>query len=63
MKSERFIDATFDQRFKSHNKFLKNNHAAAGMPDATPPRGKFHPFSKMAVTFEPAMQFGCSFGI
>ena len=24
-----------------------------------PPIGKIHPFSKMAVTFEPVMQFGC----
>ena len=27
------------------------------LPDATPPIGKIYPFSKMAVTFEPAMGF------
>ena len=27
------------------------------IPDATPPIGKIHPFSKKAVTFEPIMQF------
>jgi hypothetical protein len=27
------------------------------LPDATPPISKIHPFSKMAVTFEPVMKF------
>ena len=27
------------------------------LPDATPPVGKIYPFTKMAVTFEPVMQF------
>ena len=27
------------------------------LPDATPPMGKIHPFSKIAVTFEPLMRF------
>ena len=30
---------------------------AQTLPDATPPIGKIHTFSKMAVTFEPMMQF------
>jgi len=30
---------------------------AQTLPDATPPIGKIYPFIKMAVTFEPAMQF------
>ena len=28
-------------------------------PDEAPPMGKIHPFSKIAVTFEPVMRFGC----
>jgi hypothetical protein len=37
---------------------------AAGqtLPDATPQEGKIHPFSKIAVTFEPVMRFGCPSG-
>ena len=39
----------------------KNEPAAqaAGqtLPDATPPVGKIHPFSKIAVTFEPIQRF------
>ena len=33
--------------------------------NATPPIGKIHPFSKIAITFEPVMQFRCPsrFGI
>ena len=30
---------------------------AQTLPDATPPMGNIHPFSKMAVTFEPLMGF------
>ena len=30
---------------------------AQTLPDATPPIGKIHPFSKMAITFEPLKQF------
>ena len=30
---------------------------AQTLPDATPPIGKMYPFTKMAVTFEPLMQF------
>ena len=30
---------------------------AQTLPDATPPIGKIHPFSNMAVTFEPPMRF------
>ena len=30
---------------------------AQTLPDATPPIGKIYPFTKMAVTFEPLMQF------
>ena len=30
---------------------------AQTLPDATPPIGKIHPFSKMAITFEPLMHF------
>ena len=29
---------------------------AQTLPDATPPAGKIHPFSKIAVTFEPIQQ-------
>ena len=29
------------------------------LPDATPPIGEIHPFQKIAVTFEPVMQYGC----
>ena len=32
---------------------------AQHLPDEAPPIGKIHPFSKMAVTFEPVMRFGC----
>ena len=28
-------------------------------PDEAPPIGKIHPFSKIAVTLEPLLQFGC----
>ena len=31
---------------------------AQTLPDAASPIGKVHPFSKIAVTFEPVMQFG-----
>ena len=27
------------------------------LPDEAPPMGKIHPFSKIAVTFEPVMRF------
>ena len=30
---------------------------AQTLPDATPPIGKIHPFSKMAVPFKPVMGF------
>ena len=30
---------------------------AQTLSDATPPRGQIHPFSKMAITFEPVMVF------
>ena len=29
------------------------------LPDATPPVGKIHPFSKIAVTFKPIQRFKC----
>ena len=32
------------------------------LPDATPPIGQIHPFSKMAVPFEPLMGFWCPSG-
>ena len=35
---------------------------AQTLPDEAPPMGKIHPFSKMAVTFEPLMEFGCPLG-
>ena len=44
------------------NNFVKNNFngkQACCACDATPPMGKNHPFSKIAVTLEPVMQFGC----
>ena len=31
------------------------------LPDATPPLVKIYPFTKMAITFEPVMQFWCQF--
>ena len=30
---------------------------AQTLPDATPPIGKLHPVSKMAITFEPLLGF------
>ena len=38
---------------------LSLNKPAAGqaLPDATPPVGKIHPFSKVAVTVEPIQRF------
>ena len=43
--------------------FVINKPAAqaAGqtLPDATPPVGKIHPFSKIAVNFEPIQRFRC----
>ena len=41
---------------------IKKNKLAAQaagqtLPDATPPIGKIYSFTKMAVTFEPVMQF------
>ena len=38
---------------------IEGNHTTlqTSLPDATPPTGKIHPSSKMAVTFEPMMQF------
>ena len=42
-------------------KTFKNKHAGQAegqiLPDAAPPVGKIHPFSKIAVTFEPIQQF------
>ena len=32
------------------------------LPDEAPPMGKIHPFSRIAVTFEPVMRFGCPSG-
>ena len=40
---------------------LRRLHAQT-LPNATRPIGKIHPFSKMAVTFEPLMGFGCPLG-
>ena len=49
----------------------KNLHLKSHKMDSTwprnhcaeaPPIGKIHPFSKIAVTFEPVMQFGCPSG-
>ena len=33
------------------------------LPDEASPIGKIHTFSKMAVTFEPVMQFRCPSGV
>ena len=33
--------------------------AAQTLPDATPPVGKIHTFSKIAFTFEPIQRFRC----
>ena len=35
---------------------------AQTLPDEAPPMGKIHPFSKIAVTFEPVMRFRCPSG-
>jgi hypothetical protein len=32
---------------------------AQTLPDTTPPIGKIHPFSEMAVTFKALMGFSC----
>ena len=32
------------------------------LPDEAPAMGKIHPFSKIAVTFEPVMRLGCPSG-
>ena len=47
-----------DRRFRTGNKPAAQ---AAGqtLPDATPPVGKIHTFSNIAVTFEPIQQFRC----
>ena len=33
---------------------------AQSLPDAASPIGKIYPCNKMAITFEPILQFGCS---
>ena len=33
--------------------------AGQTLPDATPPVGKIHPFSKITVTFEPLQRIRC----
>ena len=48
--------------FLSFNNFKNKPTAqAAGqtLPDETPPVGKIHPFSKIAVTFVPIQRFRC----
>jgi hypothetical protein len=40
-------------------KSLLRRLQAQTFPDATPPTGKIHPFSKIAATFKPVMQFEC----
>ena len=40
-----------------HIRLTKGFLQADSVPDATRPVGKIHPFSKMAVTFEPLMGF------
>ena len=35
---------------------------AQTLPHEAPPIGKIHPFTKIALTFEPVMQFGCPLG-
>ena len=44
---------------------ISNNNLPAlaqTLPDEAPPMDKTHPFSKIAVTFEPVMRFGCPLG-
>ena len=36
---------------------------AQTLRDEAPPMDKIHPFSKIAVTFEPVMRFGCPLGL
>ena len=40
-----------------HQTSLLRRLQAQTLPDATSPKVKIHPFSKIAVTFEPLMQF------
>ena len=53
------VKDTHDENFKHVETSLLRKLQAQTLPDATPPIGKIHPFSKMAVTFEPLMGFGC----
>ena len=39
--------------------FHENFYYSKTLPDAIPQTGKIHPCSKIAVTFEPIMQFDC----
>ena len=52
------------KRIRKLHELYKNKPAAqtAGqtLPDATPPVGKIHQFSKIAVTFEPIQPFTCT---
>ena len=57
--------------FVTLKKFVWHNHKetsllrrlqAHTLPNEAPPIGKIHGFSKMAVTFEPLMGFGCPLG-
>ena len=44
--------------FKCLETSLLHRLQAQTLPNEAPPMGKIHPFSKIAVTFEPVMQFG-----
>ena len=44
-------------------KSLLRRLQAQTLPDEAPPMGKMNQFSKMAVTFEPVMQFKCPLGL
>ena len=59
-----FSSANTDRKWYELNQFNNTNKPAAQgegqtLPDATPPVGKIHPFSKIAVTFEPIQRFRC----
>ena len=51
------------QYFVDYKTSLLRRPQAQTLPDATPPIVKIHPFSKMAVAFEPLIQFWCPSGL
>ena len=52
-------DMVILETFLAHYKQTCFSGCAQTLPDATPPIGKIQPFSKMAITLKPIMQFLC----